>query len=366
MHIAMILDEERLVHEQYPLNRLSIGLIGEGVRLTRIVPDVLPARVIHEDEQRMALAARLAAPMKVLPWVRRERRERLVEAMEKGPPDVLYALGADAWTLGLDLARSLNRPLVIDIYSPAQIQRAPRGRRASVVAGYIVPTRPMAEAMRQRVDPGLVCLVPPGVAAPPEPRTILPDPERSIALAVIGGGRDVLAYRALLGGLTRIVRRRPQTHIILELAGPREHEIWRYARHLELLENTSAITDASQHRALLTRCDALLMPERYGELRSIMLEAMVYGMPVVAADDPFLDMLVEGESASIVPAAEPEEWAHRLEHLLGNPEAARSLGLSARERTASRHRSTDHVAHLLETFERIVRGGAFPFDAERR
>jgi glycosyltransferase involved in cell wall biosynthesis len=366
MHIALIVDEERLVHEQYPLNRLSIGLIGEGVRLTRIVPDVLPARVIDEDEQRMALATRLAAPMKVLPWVRRERSEQLVEAMEKGLPDVLYALGADAWALGLDLARRLTRPLVIDIFSPAQIRSAPRGRGASCIAGYVAPTRPMAEALRHRVDPGLVCLVPPGVAAPPEPRAILPDPERSIALAVIGGGRDVPAYRALLGGLNRIVRQRPQTQIILELAGPREHEIWRYARQLELLENVSAITDASQHRALLTRCDMLLMPERYGELRSIMLEAMVFGMPVVAAHDPYLDMLVDGESASIVPAPEPEEWARRLEHLLGDPEAARALGLVARERIASRHRSSDHVARLLETFERIVRGGAFPFDAEHR
>lgn len=364
MHVALIVDEERLVHEHTPLNRLSIGLIGEGLQLTRIVPDVLPARVVDEGEQRVALAARLAAPMKVLPWVRRERAERLLEAMEKGPPDVLYALGTDAWALGLDLARAMDRPLVVDIWSAAQIRRAPRGRRAAVVAGYIAPTRPMAEALRARVDPGLVCLVPPGVASPPEPRAILPHPEKAIALAIIGGGRDVPAYRALLGGLSRLVRQMPQIQAFLELAGPREHEIWRYAQQLELLENISAITDASQHRSLLTRCDILLMPERYGELRSIMLEAMVYGMPVVAADDPFLDMLVDGESAVIVSGAGPEEWARRLQGLLGDPEEAKALGLAARERTASLHRSSDHVARLMETFQRIARGGAFPFDAE--
>jgi len=363
MHVALIVDEERLLHEHTTLNRLSIGLIGEGVQLTRIIPDLLPSQAVDTGEQRVALATKLQAPMKVLPWVRRERAERLLEALEKGLPDVLYALGNDAWSLGLDLARATNRPLVVDMWSAEQIRRAPRGRRAAAVAGYVAPTRPMAEALRQRVEPDLVCLVPPGVASPAAPRSILPDPDKAIALAIIGGGRDMPAYRALLGGLSRVVREMPQVQAFLELCGPHEHEIWRHAHDLELLQNVSAITDAAQHRSLLTRCDLLLMPERYGELRSIMLEAMACGMPVLAGDDPFLDMLVDGESAMIVPATEPDEWARQLTRLLTEPEAARAIGLAGRERIASHHRSSDHVSRLLETFERITSGGAYPFDA---
>jgi glycosyltransferase involved in cell wall biosynthesis len=72
---------------------------------------------------------------------------------------------------------------------------------------------------------------------------------------------------------------------------------------------------------------------------------------------------VDGESAVIVPATEPEEWARQLHRLLTEPETARTLGLAGRERIASHHRSSDHVSRLLETFERITSGGAYPFDA---
>ena len=133
MHVALIVDEERLVQEHPTLNRLSIGLISEGVQLTRVIPETLAAS-IDESEQRMALAAKLVAPMKVLPWMRGERGGRLAEALERDPPDVLYAVGDAAWAVGRDLASEMDRPLAIDLWSAAQVRRAPRGRGWSPVA----------------------------------------------------------------------------------------------------------------------------------------------------------------------------------------------------------------------------------------
>jgi len=361
MHIALIVDEDRLVRERPALNRLSIGLIGEGVQLTRIIPDSFASESPDEGEQRIALAARVTTPMHVLPWMRRDRASRIAEAMDKGPPDVLYALGQEAWALGRDLAKTLERPLAIDVWSAGQTRRAPRGRAAAAVAGYIAPTPPIAEALRARVDPALVCVVPVGVALPPQPRTILSDPEKSATLAIIGGGRDVPAYRDLLAGLSRVVRKRPQVHAFLELSGPNEHEIWRHAQRLDLLEHVSAITDASQHRALLTRCDMLLVPERFGELRTLMLEAMAFGMPVIAGADPFLDMLVDGESASVVKEPAPDEWARHMERLLSDPATARTLGGGGRERMATYHRSSDQVTALVDACQRMISGGTYPF-----
>ena len=362
MHVALIMDEERLEREHAALNRLTIGLIGEGVQLTRIVPETFLSQAGDEREQRVALAAKLQTQMRVLPWMRRDRVERLAEAMEKGTPDVLYALGERAWDLGMDLAKALRRPLMIDVWRAVHARRAPRGRRASVVACYTATTRPLAEALRQRVDPGLICLVPPGVALPKEPRSILTDPDNAIALAIIGGGRDVATYRGMLGGLARVVRQMPQVQAFLELCGPNEHEIWRTAQRLELLANLSAITDAAQHRSLLTRCDVLIMPEQLGELRSLMLEAMAFGMPVIAREDPFLEKLIDDESAYIIRDGHADEWAEQLSHLLTHPDEARALGLAARQCIADNHRSSDQAASLIEAFQRIMTGGAYPFE----
>ncbi|MCP3904533.1 MAG: glycosyltransferase family 4 protein [Planctomycetes bacterium] len=363
MHVAMILDEERLRHEHRLLNRLAIGLMGEGLTLTRIVPEMPESPALDEDEQRVGLAHRLETLMSVLPWVRKERTARLTESLEKTPPDVLYAVGEDTWNLGLDLARALERPLAIEIWATGQVRKVPRGRAAGPIAGYVAPTTPMAQALGERVDPELVCVVPPGVGLPVEPRMVLEDPERSVALAVLGGGRDVPAYRALLTGLSGVIRRMPQVQVFLELDGPNDHEIWRHARRLELLENISSFTDVAQHRALLTRCDVLLMPEQYGELRSILLEAMSFGMPVIASADAFIDMLVDGETASIVGRPDPEEWNRHLIRLLTDPAAARELGAGARERIATGHRSSDQVRELVSVLKRIVTGEVYPFEA---
>jgi hypothetical protein len=61
MHVAMIIDEERLRQEHTMLNRLAVGLIDQGVRLTRIVPDRLEVEAVWRSEQRIALAEELLA-----------------------------------------------------------------------------------------------------------------------------------------------------------------------------------------------------------------------------------------------------------------------------------------------------------------
>lgn len=362
MHVALIVDEERLAHEQATLNRMCIGLIGDGIQITRIVPETLGTEALGAGEKRVALASRVATEMTVLPWMRRDRAHRIADQMDKGPPDVIYAIGDRAWKLGVDLARSIDRPLALDVWSAAQLRRLPRGRAAAAVYGYIAPTQPILDALRRRIDENLTYLVPMGIAIPPKPRAILSDPDRSISLAILGGGRDVPAYRALLAGLSRVVRTTSQIQAFLELSGPNEHEIWRHANRLELLHNVSALTDAAQHRNLLTYCDVVLLPEQYGELRSLMLDAMAFGIPVLANDDAFLDMLIDGDTAVVVDPADAETWARKISWVLGDPDEARALGRRGRDWVAGRHRSTDQINRLIEVFHRIGRGGAIPFE----
>src|SRR5688572_2055850 len=128
MHVAFIIDQERLEREQAMLNRLSIGLMVEGVQLTRIVPEAMTGDVIDEGEQRVALVARIEAPMSVLPWMRQARVNTIAEEMSRPLPDILYAVGEMAWTLGIDLGQRLERPVLLDVCSMAQAQSAPRLR----------------------------------------------------------------------------------------------------------------------------------------------------------------------------------------------------------------------------------------------
>lgn len=363
MHAALIVDEERLFAEQAMLNRLCIGLMTEGVRVTRIVPDRPLPPDVHAGEQRVALARRMEAPMRVLPWMRRSRSARLMEQFGSAPPDVLYAVGDQAWWLGIDLGQAISRPVLLDVWSTRQIRRALWPGRESPIAGYVACSGALARHLGQRIDAGLVSLVPMGVSLPSKDRERAGSAEQMPSIAVIGRGSDVRAYESLFNGLNLTLRHGLSAQIFLELSGSHEHEIWRLAERSDLLDSVSAIGEASLYRSLLTRCDALVMPEANGELRSILLEAMALGITIIAREDPALDVLVDNQTALLVRSGESEEWSRQLRAALTQPVQAAHLGEGARRLVAAHHRSSEQVSRLIQTLERAQTGGSLKITA---
>lgn len=361
MHVALVIDEERLLHEHLMLNRLSIGLIDEGLQITRLVPEDWYSQQEHRGEQRVALARRLTYPARVPPWMKRKRARKLAEAMEKSPPDVIYAVGSASWPVAIDLGREMEKPVALDIWQRSQIQSVPTGRGATNVGAYVCPTAFIANLLRSRVDPDLIALVPVGVTVPREPRQMLAEAADSITLAVLGRGVDVAAYRAALGGLNRVLRSRPQGQVFVELSGARDHEIWQLIDRLEMHDQVSVITDAVHHRPLLLHCDVLILPEQSGEMRSLVMESMAAGLAIVAAEDPAIGLLVHDQTARLVAEQTANEWAEHLDQILSDVQFARRLGDGARRWVSEHQRSSQQVARLIATFERIVGGDAISF-----
>jgi glycosyltransferase involved in cell wall biosynthesis len=98
-------------------------------------------------------------------------------------------------------------------------------------------------------------------------------------------------------------------------------------------------------------------------VRSLLLEAMAIGLPVIARADDALDMLVDDQTALLVADDDAEQWGQRLEFLVANPAEAQALGSRARERISSAYRSSDQVARLLEAIERHVGADPIVFPA---
>ncbi len=351
MHIALIVDSERLVSESAMIRELTLGLGDQGIQITAILPQAAPREPQPEPPVASAvIEARLAVP----PWLRRPRAARVAAALAGTMPDLIYAVGADTWTLASDLSRAIERPLVLDVWSAALMRRVPVALPgAPLRVAYVVPTEPLAAALRGRGAADSVSVVPIGVEAPAEPREVLASVADSVTLAIIGSGQDGEGMKAALAGLSSVLGDFPQIQACLELRGPGEHVIWRHARRLELLGHVSTIGQASLHRALIGGCDVLVVPERAGEARSVMLEAMAGGMALLAADDPFLDMLVADETALVVIQ---DEWADKLRRLLAEPGLARQLGRAARS-WVSRHNTPGlQVDRLIGALEGVLAG----------
>jgi hypothetical protein len=358
MHLGLIVGEERLDNEREMLDRLVAGLVDAGDEVTRFLPETDESHASDQPEPVVSVAV----PMHVPPWLAKARARQMAGAVEKTMPDLVYAIGEDAWPLGVQLAGEIERPVAIDVWCESQTRAAPKRRGAGHIGAYIAPTAPLADKLSQRVGRDLVSIVPMGVPVADTAPTPPADPERSISVAIMGPGRDMHAYTAMLTALQRVVRELPQVQAVIELREPHAHAIWREANRLDLLGNLSAITDASPLRALLTRCDVLLVPEASGEMRSLLLEAMAAGMAIVAADDPALDLLVDGVTAAVVGGRpHPEHWGSAIRRVLTSPHHAASLGREAHRRVLLKHRVRDHVHGLRGTFERIMSGGSYSF-----
>lgn len=346
------------------LKRLVIGLIDQGVRLTRIVPDRLEVESVLATERSLELVPRLQTPMKVLPWLRGRRAEELATAMERSLPDVIYATGRASWPIAIDLADEIERPIALDIWSSEIAANAPRNRSARNIAGYVAATAPLATALRQRVDSELVSLVPIGVAVPSSPPKRSRSADDLISAAIVGSGQDLPAYRTVLAALERIHREINQLQVVLELRGPHEHDIWRLVDRSGMHPFISPIRDAAMHRRLVSQCDVLITPESCGEVNSLLLDCMAVGMTLVACEDSVLDMLEHDITAIMLPRQQPDAWEGRLRRALGNIEVSRHVGAAARSVIARHHRSSQHVARLAETFEKIVSGETYSFERQ--
>ncbi len=98
---------------------------------------------------------------------------------------------------------------------------------------------------------------------------------------------------------------------------------------------------------------AVAVPSRYEGFGLTALEAMSWGVPVVAADSPGLRDTV-GDAAILVPAEDPRAWADALARTVGDPVMRSALIQRGRAR-AGRFRWDDAADAYLALYRRLVR-----------
>lgn len=95
--------------------------------------------------------------------------------------------------------------------------------------------------------------------------------------------------------------------------------------------------DSPQARALLASSDMFVLPSRHEGLSMAILEAMSFGVPVVATPVGDVREAVEdGVTGRIVPVQDPASLARALAELVRDPELRRRLGDQARARFRDR------------------------------
>lgn len=364
MRVLFLLDEIFGLRERPLIERLEVGLADDGIRIVRASPKTLvdaPSGGFFVETATFSLRGLVVS--------RRARARALLDAVaptDDKPIDVIHAMGGAAWGFGATVARLRSCPLALEMWRTGLGVRARAVRSAlapDVPVALLCPSQGMVDELNASGFAEVTRLTPWGVHASDEQRTIL-DPSVAAGIVVVGSGRDARAMSGALEGISRALPPSNDTRIYIDAGAARRARIWPILQRLNLTERASLIEGIEDRRDLALHNDLMVVPESLGEHRSIVLDAMGSGMAVVAAADSRVSWLRDGTTAHVVAPAPgagaapvAEAWAEAMRRTLLRPEAARSLGASAREFVRANFRASEHVASVLAAYSALTNPG---------
>jgi glycogen(starch) synthase len=145
-------------------------------------------------------------------------------------------------------------------------------------------------------------------------------------------------------------------HLVIVGDGPERVRLRRLAARLRIADRTHFVGFVPHARipAVLRDLDVLVLPSRYEELGSVLLEAMYAQVPIVASGVGGVPELIEHRhSGLLVPPASPPLLAAAIHELLIDPKRAEAMAGRAHERV--REQTWDKLVHrVLEVYRSVT------------
>jgi len=349
MRVALLANTAWLDEELARFRHLVVGLIDEQCRVVQVVPDALDMDEFSVFGEQLAWEESHFAPVN---WA---RIRQLGEPLRRLKVDVIHALDGGLWWPAVSLAQRLETNLVLQANAAEDMEQLERVVRLAPTRrlSFAATTEPIAAAIDEQLEERIpVASLPPGVHAEkqsPTPR----EPENPLSAVVSGNGRLDTQYAGLLQAMVQIIDRYPQTQFFFDGQGSDQHRLWREAERLHLLPNMSFIPRRLGHREMLLRADVLIQPQALNRSRSLTLQAMARGVPILAQRDRWLDYLIPEWTAYVLDESSPEGWVYLLTRLIEEPELGQKLGESAQQWVSENRLAADQIGRALELYQRI-------------
>ena len=349
MHTALLTGGEYLRNERGALRSLMIGMLDEGVRVTRIVPTGadppggdLAGPVMHYR------------PRGTRAWPKR-RIAGMADRLDEQGVSLLHAVDSDTWLLAVALGEMMDLPILLSSHDRYDARLTPKLFRTLNPTRCMMAadTEPMAQLLRDAVNNLVVVeTIPPGVHLSDQtPRERTPDDPLCVVLSTDGPLDE--DYLAALEGLNMFASTHPGAQCFVHGDHPDSHQVYKQARRIGVLGHLSFVPNGLDVGELLLRADAVLHPQAIGKTRGITLLAMGAAVPVLAVEDDVLDYLVHDHTCWLTePTA--QAWADRLEYLVADPEAGAQLGRRAQAWVREDRLASDHLARMVNLYRQLA------------
>ncbi len=347
------------------LRRLEVGLVDEGVMVIRAAPDCcsveptagLAGEISYADDPWRLLTL---SPSRMLAR-RLVAMETLGPSRDEGPIDMIHVFGSRAWTIGLELAEALGACIAIEVWSGEALARvdaterrwSARLERAGAAGLWMCPDAAMGAALARVPRRWEHRISAWGVHVPAEERPGAQD--GCIGISVLASGADAAALPPMLAGLARAGSGRQDVMTFLDAAALRRRpELWKRIVALDLSSRLSVISETEARRQLVLRADALACPDRIGEHRSLMLEAMAAGMTLLCRPDPLVDATQRRGAALIVDRHDEDGWEQAFRGVIDAADHGRAIGMAARGYIQSSRLAHGQVKAALDAYSAMV------------
>ncbi|MDX2114670.1 MAG: hypothetical protein SFZ24_03490 [Planctomycetota bacterium] len=377
MRVLLLADRSLASREHAMLRRLEIGLVDEGLRVIRCVPE----RSMPEESTGLEACVeytdsrwRLDAWRPEKPILRRLAAVDSIAASDNEPDiGVIHAWGEACWPLALSLALELGADLALEVWSRQSLARVAwaeshAGRLAALGASglWLAPDDAMRTALARSTRRWPVRTSDWGVHMPADPVVRAADAPIE-TVCILASGRDPLATINMLSGLARACAGRQPPMIFLDDAAPAAAPaIYRHADALGLLPRLTLTAALESRRQLVLQADAFVYPDCFGEHHSLVLEFMAAGLVPILRADRLVSVASDADIAALV--QEPSElgWESAFRSVFEDPARARRLAAAAQAHIRTSRLAHRQIASTVAAYNAAVAGRPMPLAAARR
>ena len=116
-----------------------------------------------------------------------------------------------------------------------------------------------------------------------------------------------------------------------------------------MLERVTCLRNVGELRSLISQTSLIILPSRKMPVRTVFLEAMRCGVPIVSPEIKGFDMLVDEETALIVDG----DWNEPIHRIIQNPDIGLRIGAAGSELVATHYGSATQIEAFEAAFSLI-------------
>ena len=164
-------------------------------------------------------------------------------------------------------------------------------------------------------------------------------------------------HEFILEAMASIAGRAPGLHLVIVGTGPREDELRRVTKSLNLAERVHGLGLRDDVRDILAESDFLVHASTAETCTYVISEAMAAAVPALVTEaGAAREQIEDGVTGFVTAVDDREVFRARLLELAGDPARRKALGRAARGRWESRYRLEETVKQYVGLLEHVAAG----------